>query len=260
MTVEKAFASTFCLTVNVHGSSVELRTVSADRLVARYAYGNYMPIGVERILTMCERHGIRATFFVPGLEARLKPSLVREIDAAGHEVAAHGDALEDHATLGDKEREVLARAHGSLGDVLGKAPVGWRAPDGQLSRQTLPILQELGYRYDASFQDDDFPYVLSAEGAPGMIEIPQNEMLIDQVLFAIRQPHDRVLKNWVEEYDAYRAAGCFVSMTLHPRPDYGVGRASRMVTLDTFIAHVRQAGSTFGTCAETAEVARRILQ
>jgi peptidoglycan/xylan/chitin deacetylase (PgdA/CDA1 family) len=258
MTAEKTFARSFALTVNMLGSSVELRTVSADRLVARYAYGNYMPIGVERILMLCEKHKIRATFFVPGLEARLKPSLVREIDAAGHEIAAHGDALEDHSKLGDQEAEVLKRAHAALGDALGRAPVGWRAPDGVLSADTLALLQALGYRYDASFQDDDFPYVLSAEGAPGMVEIPQNEMLIDQVLFSIRQPHDRVLKNWREEFDACHAAGCFTAMTLHPRQDFGVGRASRMVMLDQFLAHVRSTGVEFKTCAAIAEATAAI--
>lgn len=257
MTVENALRQTFSLTVNLHGSSVELRTVSAARLVGRYAYGNYMPIGVERIMALCQRHGIAATFFVPGAEARMKPSLIREIAAAGHEIAAHGDALEDHSTLGDNEADVLARAHDSIADVVGTAPVGWRAPDGMLSRQTLPLLARLGYRYDSSFQDDDFPYSLAPEGGGTLFEVPQNEMLIDQVFFSIRQTHDRVFKNWTEEFDGANAAGCFSCMTLHPRQDYGIARASRMDMLDRFITHVRGTdGVAFRTCSQVAEAAR----
>lgn len=261
MTVETALHGTFSLTVNLHGSSVELRQVSAERLVGRYAYGKYMSIGVERILRLCQQHGIAATFFVPGAEARMHPSLIREIASAGHEIAAHGDALEDHAALGDNEAEVLARAHDAIADAAGVAPVGWRAPDGMLSKETLPLLARLGYRYDSSFQDDDFPYSLAPEGANGLIEVPQNEMLIDQVLFSIRQTHDRVLKNWTEEFDGASTAGCFSCMTLHPRPDYGVGRASRMDMLNHFIAHVRATpGVTFKTCAQAAALARDALK
>ncbi len=260
MTVESALHKSFSLSVNLQGSSVELRTVNAARLVGRYAYGKYMAIGVERILMLCQQQGIKATFFTPGAEARMHPAMIREIVSAGHEIAAHGDALEDHATLGDKEAEVLTRAHDAIATAAGVAPVGWRAPDGMLSKDTLPLLAKLGYRYDSSFQDDDFPYALAQDGGGQMIEVPQNEMLIDQVLFAIRQTHDRVLKNWTEEFDGSSAAGCFSCMTLHPRPDYGVGRASRMEMLGRFIAHVRATpGVTFRTCAEVASAARAQL-
>jgi peptidoglycan/xylan/chitin deacetylase (PgdA/CDA1 family) len=256
MTVEQALHKSFTISVNVHGSSVELKTVSAERLVGRYAYGSYMPIGVERIMRLLQKHKIRATFFVPGAEARMKASLVREIVAAGHEVAAHGDALEDHSTLGDAEADVLKRAHDSISAVIGAAPVGWRAPDGMFSKHTIPLLAGMGYLYDSSFQDDDFPYSLAPEGGGKMIEVPQNEMLIDQVFFAIRQTHDRVLKNWTEEFDGANAAGCFSCMTLHPRQDYGVARASRIDMLDAFITHVSQTpGVTFRTCAEAAQLA-----
>ena len=44
----------------------------------------------RRLLATFDAHGIKATFFVLGWVARRSPALVREIRAAGHEIASHG--------------------------------------------------------------------------------------------------------------------------------------------------------------------------
>lgn len=256
MSIESISARKVSISVNLHGCSIELRTVTKERLLGRHAYGKYLPIGVERVLRLLDKRGVRATFFVPGAEARAWPALVREIAGEGHEIAAHGDAMQDHGALGDSEGAVLRRAHDSISEIVGSAPVGWRAPDGLLSRQTLPLLSEMGYRYDSSFQDDDFPYRLDGDEGAGMIEVPQNEMLMDSTYFAIRQTHDRVLKNWTEEFRGMHAAGGYSCITLHPRPDYGIGRPSRIDMLDEFIQRIQSlSDAEFRTCGEVAAAA-----
>lgn len=259
--IDKATAGLMCFTVNLHGDSVELRVTQEERLVGRYSGGGYMPNGIDRLLSFMERHRIRATFFVPGMEAERHPSLVREIHGEGHEIAAHGYALEDHSKLGKAEPEILKKAHDLLASCVGKAPVGWRAPDGLLSSETLGHLSDMGYLYDSSFQDDDHPYLLDADGGKGMVEIPQEQMLIDQTLFAHKVPDLRVLKNWVEMFDGLSGAGAFACMTLHPRQDYGVGRAPRMAMLDRFVGHIARAAkpTRFATCAEIAKIVKSEL-
>src|SRR5512147_2115996 len=44
----------------------------------------------HRMLEILAGHGVRGTFFVLGWVAGRSPGLVREIHAAGHEVACHG--------------------------------------------------------------------------------------------------------------------------------------------------------------------------
>ena len=56
--------------------------------------------------------------------------------------------------------------------ATGSAPLGWRAPQGLLSPATLKLLCELGYRYDASFQDDDYPYVMDCGAGSAIVELP----------------------------------------------------------------------------------------
>jgi peptidoglycan/xylan/chitin deacetylase (PgdA/CDA1 family) len=44
---------------------------------------------LPRLLNLLEQAGVRATFFVEGLNAELYPDALRSIAAAGHEVACH---------------------------------------------------------------------------------------------------------------------------------------------------------------------------
>jgi len=250
---------TLVVTVNLHGSTVDLKEARPDELYGRNSYGRYATrLGVWRLLDLFRARKLRATWFVPGAEAEAHPEIVEAIAADGHEIAAHGWAMENHAALTEEEeRRLLERAHTVLTRRLGRAPAGWRAPEGFMSRATLPHLAALGYAYDASFQDDDHPYALDADGGAGMVELPQWEMLIDAVLYRLRQPHARVLRTWIEEFDALHAENCFAMLTLHPRGDYGSGRAARVAVVERFLDHVATSGDvTLATCAEVAAAIR----
>jgi len=253
MTNERApgAACVVTVTINLHGMTVERRQTSQDLLFGRHSYGRYTAaVGCSRLFPLLERHGIRATVFVPGAEAEEHPDLVADVARRGHEIAAHGYAMEEYTGRPEDEM-LLERTHEILERTTGRAPRGWRAPHGHLTSQTLASLAAIGYLYDASFQDDDVPYRLDGDGGVGMIELPQNETLIDATLYGVRQPHDRVMKAWREEFDACYAERCYIGITLHPRSDYGSGRASRIEALDRFLRHVRAHPAVrFMTCEE----------
>jgi len=196
------------VTINLHGMTVERRQTSQDLLFGRHSYGRYTAaVGCSRLFPLLERHGIRATVFVPGAAAEEYPDLVADVARRGHDIAAHGYAMEEYTGRPEDEM-LLERTHEILGRKTGRAPRGWRAPHGHVTSQTLASLAAIGYLYDASFQDDDVPYRLDRDGGIGMIELPQNETLIDATLYGVRQPHDRVMKAWREEFDACYAERC----------------------------------------------------
>ena len=61
------------------------------------------PVRVEantrRVLELFERQGIKATFFILGWVAERFPALIRDMHAAGHEIASHGFGHERITTL-----------------------------------------------------------------------------------------------------------------------------------------------------------------
>jgi peptidoglycan-N-acetylglucosamine deacetylase len=242
------------VTVNLQGKTVELRQLGEDALFGRASYGKYAyAVGCERLFGLLDRHGIKATVFVPGEEAEANPDYVAALAGRSHEIAAHGWAMEEMDAAGIDERALLERTHATLTRITGAAPRGFRAPHGKLTERTLGHLAALGYRYDASFQDDDHPYPLDADGGPGMIEVPQAEILIDATLYAQRQTHDRVMKTWREEIEAMHRERCLITLTLHPRSDYGSARASRITALDRMLTWISSLdGVSFMTCEQIA--------
>jgi len=134
----------------------------AEGNVAALSRGEFGAVAVPRILDVLDRHDVPATFFVPGHSALAYPELVREIRDRGHELGHHGWVHEglsqvDRAT----EQRYLVRGLEALHEVAGVRPAGYRAPGVDVSVNTVELLLEHGFRYDASFSATDFePYYL----------------------------------------------------------------------------------------------------
>ena len=108
----------------------------------------------KRLLTLFAEHKAKATFFVLGYVAEKHPQLIKDIAAAGHEIASHGYAhqLIYQQTPNEFKKDV-SRAKKCVEDILGKQVKGYRAPSWSITSKSLwawDILQELGFVYDAS--------------------------------------------------------------------------------------------------------------
>lgn len=244
--------SALLLTVNVHGTGPEAAEAAGAPLFGRFAHGGYAArIGLARLLDAFAARDVRATFFWPSSEALAMPALLERCLAEGHEVACHGRAFEDHMRLDPRvEAELLEEAHATLARLCGAAPIGFRAPTGTLSAATLPILARLGYRYDSSFVDDDAPYGLAAEGAPGMVELPWSEGLSDATHFRRRLTQDRAETLLAEELDALLPVAGHAVLTLHPRADLGLARAARLPILHRLLDRAEAMGARALRCRD----------
>jgi peptidoglycan/xylan/chitin deacetylase (PgdA/CDA1 family) len=128
---------------------------------------------LPRLLDLLAETGLRATFFVEGLNAELYPDTLRELDAAGHEVALHGWRHEPWADLDPaRERELLERGVARFGE-LGLRPVGFRPPGGDLTPATIGLLRELGLKYCSPAGEG------GVEEHDGIVVIPFRWELID---------------------------------------------------------------------------------
>src|ERR671920_1534495 len=88
---------------------------------------------LPRILGMLDELGLRATFFVEGLNAELYPEALLEISNSGHELGYHGWRHELWPNLSpSEEARLLERGVHKL-DELGLRPRGFRPPGGRLT-------------------------------------------------------------------------------------------------------------------------------
>lgn len=264
-----AAAAAFTFDVDAESAVLWGSPGSAGRMsvMSHQAYGPL--VGVPRLLGMLERHGIRSTFFVPGFTAHRYPAVVKDIVAAGHEVAHHGYLHEQPTSVSPEEEAAnLDRGLQALEEVAGVRPVGYRAPMWDLSWRSPALLAERGFLYDSSLMDADVPYELAVgpgsgpSGRASLVEIPIQWALDDWEQFCflpdisgsglIETPR-KARELWQDEFEALReVGGCWV-LTTHP---FLTGRPSRARQLDELMAHVTSCADVWTASLE--EIARHV--
>ena len=261
----KKAAAAFTFDVDAESAVLWQAAGNASRMsvISHQAYGPL--VGVPRLLTLLDKHAVRSTFFVPGYTAHRYPKVVRDIVAAGHEVAHHG-YLHEQPTGVDADTEALNLDRGldALQEVAGVRPVGYRAPMWDLSWRSPALLDARGFLYDSSLMDADVPYELAI--TPGaqrsIVEIPIHWALDDWEQYCylpdisgsgvIREP-TAVRQLWQSEFEGLRAAGgCWV-LTNHP---FLSGRTSRVHQLDQLMGHVTACPDVWVATLE--EIARHV--
>jgi len=229
----------FTVDFDGHGNEVGR---DQDPVGVRAAGGYSARRGIPRMLDIFARHGIPATFFVPGYDAEQHPDTVRAIVAAGHEVAAHGYVHEGFDLLPDEEERRLLKTHHLLSELTDTPPLGWRSPGGKKSSITLAVLRDLGYLYDSSDKDHDQPYPAIVEGrqTTGMVELPNNTSSLDDAPLYVHgalTPME-MLELWKAEFDSiYHERGYF-NLTYHPRAGFGSGTPARARVIDRLLAYI----------------------
>jgi polysaccharide deacetylase family protein (PEP-CTERM system associated) len=121
----------------------------------------------RRMLALLDRHQVPATFFVLGWVAHRYPQLVREIQAAGHELGAHGYWHHLIYQQSPEEfRDDLRLSRKVIEEAAGQRITAYRAPSFSITRQSLwalEILAEEGFQIDSSI----FPVRHDRYGIPG---------------------------------------------------------------------------------------------
>lgn len=208
--------------------------------------GEYGPnVGVPRILKLLADYDIKTTFFIPAYTAEIHPDMVEAVHAAGHEIGHHNYMHEVALRLKpDDEAEIIDRSSKILEDITGQRPAGFRGPSGEISRNTLRLLKERGFRYDTSLMAHDHPYYVDS-GAGPFVELPMSWVLDDFPFLGHAPlagvhgpmvPANHVFEVWASEFDGMYEFGCPYILTMHP---WIMGRPARVQMLERLIRHIR---------------------
>lgn len=98
-----------------------------------------------RLLDELKRRGVRATFFVLGVNAARYPDLLKRMDAEGHAIASHSWSHKNLTTLSDDAlQQELDRCAGAVRQAVGYAPSLLRPPGGNFDARVLAAVKAKG--------------------------------------------------------------------------------------------------------------------
>jgi peptidoglycan/xylan/chitin deacetylase (PgdA/CDA1 family) len=266
-------APTVCLSFDFDGFAPYLAAPGGPSATAlsRAEFGGR--VGMRRILDLLAREELPATFFVPGHTIECFQDACRAAVHDGHELAHHGYLHLDPCSLDEAEaRDELERGIEVIERIVGVLPKGYRAPGGNLSRQTLELLVEYGFAYESSLMAQDFepyyvrigdriaadtPFTLGEE--VDLVELPMLVSLIDapqmeflaQPLLPGLHANAKVYATWREEFDwmRERVPGGVLVLVMHPST---IARGARLAVLERLIRHMKESGATFVLMREAA--------
>ena len=266
---------TVCLSFDWDGVSVWMAGGATDaRSLSRGEFGPR--VGIPRLLDLCGRLGITATFFTPGHTADTFPETAAAIAAAGHELAAHGYVHEDFEPLSlDEARDVIRRVADAIERVAGRRPGGMRFPPWAVAGEHFELLLDEGYTYSSSVMDDVRPHWARGRGVvrfdgpnePGpelpLVEVPITFITSDFAYFefngygrptlpaGLRNPRD-VEQIWLDEfsYNADRDPGACTILMLHPET---IGWGGRIAMLERVLVAMQERGARFVTAEQLAD-------
>jgi peptidoglycan/xylan/chitin deacetylase (PgdA/CDA1 family) len=246
--------------------------------------GEFGLVGLPRILDLLHAHGIRSTFFIPGVVVDMFPGACEGIASGGHEIGHHGYTHVPPASLSREHEEAgLIRGNEAIKRASGKAARGYRSPSWDLSPSTIGLLLEHGFTYESSMMGNDYTPYYARQGdeirleepcvwgePTRLVEMPISWTLDDYPHFEFvrTQAHvlqglmnaRNVLENWLDDFVYMQRIVDWgvLTYTMHP---YVIGRGHRMLMLERLILRLTELGAVFATMEEAAgEFMKRVPQ
>ncbi|MFQ5852334.1 MAG: polysaccharide deacetylase family protein [Candidatus Binatia bacterium] len=163
--------------------------------------------GIWRLLDLFERVGLKATFVTSGRSVERFPDIAVEVRRRGHEMASE-NYIHEYPVMYDEaaERESIQKTVTAFERVLGQRPLGYISPGHRPTDNTLGIIADAGYIWDADFQDRDTASVMNVNGklVVGMTYANISDYMTYQMTG--RNPRD-VLRLLIDEFDVLYAEG-----------------------------------------------------
>jgi peptidoglycan/xylan/chitin deacetylase (PgdA/CDA1 family) len=262
-----------CLSFDFDGPSLWImRKMTSATPVSR---GEFGAVAVPRILRLLAQRDIPSTFFIPGHTIETYPDLCKMVVDHGCEVGIHGYAHEMNGlqTL-DEERAAMTRSVELVTALTGSEPIGYRAPAGDLTNQTIGLLLEHNITYDSSLMGHDYrPYRVRLGdeypddgpvqwGEPtDLIELPWSWTNDDypylefvafkrMIMPGLAKPDD-MFDNFLGDvtWMTREVTAGVLPLVFHPQV---IGRGHRLLALERFLDAATELGISYSSLADVA--------
>lgn len=201
--------------------------------------------GVWRILELLADFDVGATFCWVGRAAEDRPDAVRAAHEGGHEIACHGWDHREYTGLDDDaQRQDILRTREVIEGITGERPAGHKTPGWRFNERTVPILQELGFRWNMDLASADLPFLMRpVPGAEPVVQLPPSRTLDDYTFFIdSMMPPRHAYETWRDEVDVLRQEGKLACFTFHP---WITGRPANSRALSMLLDYVVSLGDVW---------------
>ena len=167
--------------------------------------------------------------------------------------------ISDLVLTEEEQEEAMKKGIEAIQNVCGVTPVGFRAPEGELTLDTLRIAKKYGMHYSSNLCDDDRPYQKDLENGETLLEIPIHWDNYDLPYFAFNYHpafpkgqgrianYTGVINNWKDEfYGCYEYGLCYV-LQLDPA---AIGAPGRIGLLEELLDYIDEFDSVWWTSGE----------
>lgn len=198
--------------------------------------------GIGRLLNLWDKHDVKVTSHIVGDAAVKYPEVAKEIAARGHEIAAHGMTWSPqwNKSYADELKFVKDGVE-AVEKVTGQRAVGYNAYWLRRSKNTLKVLQELGFLYSVDDVSRDEPFIVTLRGK-GFVVVPytlrNNDIaLIEGRHFSAEQFQEQLRMEFDQLYAEGSKRRRMMSVSLHDR----IGGTPAVVrAVDKFLTHAKK--------------------
>lgn len=100
------------------------------------------------ILDILKEKGVKATFFVVGIQAKKYPEVLKRIQEEGHTIGNHSEGHKDLTKLSEAEiKSQIREADEMIEEAIGFEPELFRAPYGAISPKVNKVLDQEGKKH-----------------------------------------------------------------------------------------------------------------
>ncbi len=216
-------------------------------------------VGFYRLLDAFAAVDARVTVAVNAAIAERYPSIIRDVVAAGHEIAAHSTDMNGTIASGldeADERALITRSLDVLEAAAGTRPRGWLSIARSQSWNTPRLLAEAAVEYMLDWVNDELPYRVTTP-AGSILNVPLNHELSDRQIVTIQQQSADSYRQQLEDAcdwlsdEAARFGGRMLPLHLTP---YVMGLPYRIGALEALLHSLRDnPDAAFFTAGDVAQ-------